>query len=84
VTELVTNAIVHAHTLIDPQITVGTHRVRVEVRDGSSYRPTPHRGADPVDGERTNVSAGRVVFTAMMRAVGDGSALDGAAGQGDR
>ena len=51
VTELVTNAIVHAHTAIDLQIAVGTHGVRVEVRDGSPNRPTPrHYGATATTG----------------------------------
>jgi PAS domain S-box-containing protein len=75
VTELVTNAIVHAHTTIDLQITVGTHGVRVEVRDGSSNRPTPrHYG--------TTATTGRGLELVSLLADRHGTEIDAGDGGG--
>lgn len=40
VSELVTNAVLHARTPFEVRVTVGTDVVRIEVHDGAARRPT--------------------------------------------
>lgn len=46
VSELVTNAVLHAHTGVTLGLRVGAGRLRVEVADGSLDRPRPRHPAD--------------------------------------
>ncbi len=51
VSELVTNAIVHARTEIELEVTAGPDGVRVAVHDGGSHQPTPrHYGSSATTG----------------------------------
>ena len=46
VSELVTNAVLHARTPFEVRLRVGADTVRIEVRDGSSRRPTVRNFSD--------------------------------------
>ena len=45
-TELVTNAVRHAHSPVDLTVAHWDDRIRIEARDDSTARPAPHR-VDP-------------------------------------
>lgn len=50
--ELVTNAVVHAHTMIDLKFSLGGRHLLIAVRDGSTEAPRPDAGelTDPLTG----------------------------------
>ena len=76
VTELVTNAVRHAHTPVELTIATGLGRVRIEARDGSAVLPTPpdgdtltrHRGLHLIEdlsegwGVQAQSAGGKVVW----------------------
>lgn len=74
--ELVTNAILHTGSDFDVVVDVDAGRVRVEVRDGSTHRPTRHdRGPRSTSGRGLALVEALASAWGVERIPGDGKAV---------
>jgi anti-sigma regulatory factor (Ser/Thr protein kinase) len=74
--ELVTNAILHTGSDFDVVVDIEPQRVRVEVRDGSTHRPTRHdRGPRSTSGRGLALVEALASSWGVERIPGDGKSV---------
>ncbi|MFE2446691.1 ATP-binding protein [Streptomyces sp. NPDC059426] len=76
VSEVVTNALIHAHSKVDLRLREYPHRIRVEVRDGNPYPPVPTALLDD-DARNLEAESGRGLLIVEALATAWGSSPAG-------